>query len=287
MSGSSQIVSPNTTTIYTIIGTDLNSCQSQITSTVTVNPLPIANISSDISSGCKPLCVNLSSNSTNQALWIIDGQITNIQNPNHCFNNSGTYNIEMTIVDQNGCENTDIFNINVFNDPYSVFSASPQPTTILNSEISFANMSLGSTSYFWDFGDSTNSNDINPTHIYNYVGEYSVTLVSTNINGCKDTSRIIVIIDPDYSIYIPDAFSPNNDGVNDYFTLKGEGITKFKISIFNRWGELIFESNDINKGWDGRYKDNIVQQDLYIYKIELVLFDSTKKLKSGHVTVIR
>jgi gliding motility-associated-like protein len=113
------------------------------------------------------------------------------------------------------------------------------------------------------------------------------TLIVQNSYGCSDTTQRLVVIDPNYVIYVPNAFTPNGDGLNDIFQAKGFYITKFDMQIFDRWGEQIFTSNDINKGWDGTIKGKIIENSVYVWKV--VVVDAKKKRHdlTGHVTLMK
>ncbi len=176
--------------------------------------------------------------------------------------------------------------------PHADFSYSPQPTTILDPHIQFTDASNGATinSWNWSLGENAFSSMQNPSHIYGDTGTYAVQLLVTSSFGCKDSVIKFVRIDPEYMIYVPNAFTPNFDQSNDVFMAKGEGIKDFQLYIFDRWGNEIFYSNDINKGWDGRFQSKgseIVQEDVYVWKIELKSVKGGKEQLSGVVSLIK
>ena len=134
------------------------------------------------------------------------------------------------------------------------------------------------SAYSWSFGDQSATNGtnfsslLNPAHMYNYVGTYTVNLIATSVNGCSDEVSQVVEITPDFVLYIPNTFTPDGNNVNDFFLPMGIGINedKYKMEIFDRWGEIIFSSNNFRKGWDGSVKGSgIAEQGVYIYKIEV------------------
>jgi gliding motility-associated-like protein len=143
----------------------------------------------------------------------------------------------------------------------------------------------------WDFGDGTTANyfpGFNPVHGYLDTGIYQVQLFVQDLGGCPDSFALDVCVDPAATIFAPNGFSPNYDGKNDEFMVVGIGIVEFRTLIYNRWGELLFESHDMNTGWDGTYNGGPVENDVYTY---LVLYkdmtdDRQKRLK-GVVAVIR
>ncbi|MGZ4068268.1 MAG: PKD domain-containing protein, partial [Bacteroidia bacterium] len=285
---------PGITTTYTVIGTDLNGCKDTTTTTATIIPAPPLNIVPPISTGCQPVCVTFSNttSSVGTCSWVFgDGTTSTDCAPNHCFTGEGTFYSILTLTDANGCTNKDTAKIIVYANPIPDFVGEPQPTTILDPYIQFIN---GSTrgNYFWDFGDtySNTSTATNPSHTYLEPGSYPVKLTVTTKDGCKDSIIKIIVIGEEFSIYVPNAFSPNSDGVNDYFFAKGEGIKSFKMYIFDRWGNQVFFSDDIYKGWDGRYQSKgteIVQEDVYVWKIELKTFKNEPKMLKGTVSLLK
>jgi len=153
--------------------------------------------------------------------------------------------------------------------------------------VTFVNQSIGAASYLWEFGDGTVSTETNPVHQYNKTGTYDVCLLATNAAGCVDTvcKQVAAIVIPLFDV--PNAFSPNNDGRNDVLMVRGFGIAKFNLKIFNRWGQLVFESNDPTIGWDGRFKGAIQPMDAYAYAVSVEFSDGTKTNKTGNITLLR
>ncbi|MGE0562751.1 MAG: PKD domain-containing protein [Flavobacteriales bacterium] len=298
-------VSPITTTDYVFTVTD--QCNNSISDSVTVNvfPLPIINLPPVIANGCEPLLVNfkdtLNDSTTVNYLWGFgDGYTSTYASSNHIYNNSGTYNITLTITSAGGCVSTSTGNSVVIVNPSPIAEgiAIPFVTDIQNPTISFKDLSIGSVSVFWDFGDGDTSNVFNPSHTYQDIGTYNVTLTSINQFGCKDVYQLQVTIEPFYTFDIPNAFTPSPGGgnggtydptslLNDVFYPTTEYVLDFHMLIFNRWGELIFESFDIKIGWDGYYRGVMAQQDVYVWKIDITYIDNKKLSKVGDLTLIR
>ena len=298
---SSAEAGPNSTLTYTVTMTDgCNSPSVNTTVTVTVNQLPIISVTPPTTSGCEPFSTSFSATSNSgisSCSWNLgNGQITSNCNPSMTYPNAGTYNVVATITDDNGCVNTGNANVFVFANPVAEFYATPQPTTVLDPDVQFVNFSAGSglssSSYQWNFGDAgspTNlSNAESPMHIFENAGTYIVTLTATTIYGCIDTVSHVVVIEDDFALYIPNAFTPNNDRTNDIFRADGIGISEFEMTIYNRWGNKVFSSEDINEGWDGKGNSGEpVQQDVYVYKIIVTNFKKDKKQYTGQVSLIR
>ena len=286
---------PNLTTTYTLIGTDTIGCKDTINTTVIVKELPQANIEEN----CGTLICNgdsaiISIDVTGNPPWnisysnngVFQDQIISTNNPTIIFaTSSGNYTVP-TISDATGCSNTGLgsLSIEVFNKPIADFDFFPQPTNELNPKVSFTNYSNFAENWIWDFGDGyINSSDFSPTHSYIQSGTYNVQLVVTN-GICSDTIQKNVIIDPVYSLYIPDAFSPNDDGLNDVFLPVGSSIVSYHLRIFNRWGEEIFISDNLNYGWDGELSNNSkAEPGYYNYIIKIVDEIGTSHKRSGIV----
>ncbi len=161
---------------------------------------------------------------------------------------------------------------------------------ITNPVISISDLSAGANFWNWDFGDGSASAINNPPpHSYADTGIYQITLITYSTNGCADTSYQTVIIEPDFMFYIPNAFTPNDDGINDSFSGKGIFIRNYEMIIFDRWGNLIFFSDNINKPWDGKanHGTEIAQGEVYIYSIKVVDINAKNHTYKGIVTLVK
>ena len=128
------------------------------------------------------------------------------------------------------------------------------------------------TDWYWNFGDGTISTQQHPVHVYADSGTYLVTLFIENSYGCKNNIQKNVRIDPIFTIWIPNAFTPDGDDVNDYFTVKGYGIAQLDVMVFDKWGELLYNNDDkedLEPKWDGMYKNILLKNDIYAYKIKV------------------
>jgi gliding motility-associated-like protein len=275
--------------------------------TVIVHPNPLVNFSANDSIGCGPLCINfidqssISLGANANLLWDFgDGNTGNVAT--HCYTNNPSnggsisapisYNVGLTVTSDSGCVTS--FSrpnfITVYPSPIANFT--PQPTTanIVNPIISVTNLSQGANAWNWDFGDSTSSINQNPiSHTYADTGTYQIALITSNQFMCEDTAHETIIIEPDFFFYIPSAFSPNGDGLNDYFECKGLFFTDFEVKIFDRWGNLIFKSNHIEKPWDGKanYGSDLAQQEVYVYLITVMDLKLKKHEYRGIVSLIK
>lgn len=307
-SSASPTATAGTTTTYTVTATDGCSPAATATVTVTVQSLPVTNFTADVTSGCAPLCVNFADGSSVAGGTISSwnwnfgdpsssgNNVSTLQNPTHCFLNGGQYTITLTTTSNGGCTSTLTIPtmINVFAVPVASFSA-PLSTSILSPMVQFNNSSINATSFAWDFGDplntsSSNTSSIpNPSHTYGDIGTYCVTLIASNAAGCADTTPLCIVIDPEFTFYIPNAFSPNGDGINDEFYGKGEYIKEFEMLIYDRWGNMIFYADDLSKHWDGKANrgSEIAQQDVYVYVVNLKDNKDQKHKYIGTVTIVK
>ena len=208
--------------------------------------------------------------------------------PTHVYQNPGTYTITLHAVDNNTCNIQDDTSrsIVISGSPTAGFSYTPTKPEE-NTPVRFVNESVGAISYHWDFGDGATSSETNPVHQYNKTGTYNACLYATNQFGCTDTlcQEVAAIVVPLFDV--PSAFSPNKDGMNDVLLVRGFGIAKLNLKIFNRWGQLVFESNDPSVGWDGRFKGNLQSMDAYAYSIYIEFSDGSKANKTGSITLLR
>ncbi len=295
--GASVIATPAATTNYTVTGTDINGCVNTATTSVLVNAIPVVAVGPQITTGCAPVCVNLSNTSTvtGTCSWNLgDGSLSSSCAPSHCYTGQGTFSSVLTLTEINGCVGTASATVIVYPVPTADFNVSPQPTSILDPIIHFYDATTGAviSTWNWTFGDPNNStaSTQNPTFTYLAVGSYQVMLTVVSNKGCIDSTIKIIKIDDEFMIYVPNAFTPNYDGTNDVFYAKGEGIKDFKMYIFDRWGNQVFYSDDISKGWDGRFSgksQDIVQEDVYVWKIELKNYKGEPRLLKGTVSLVK
>jgi gliding motility-associated-like protein len=292
-------VAPIATSSYSVVYT-LNNCPSLTdTATVVVNPLPITSFSADTLNGCAPLTVNFTGTSNgdpNSCLWnLSNGQTLSGCNPNYTFNQPGCYDVTFTS-SLNGCSSSVNASqyICIENNPIALFTANPNMISPDNSTVHFFNLSSGATSYQWNFGDDESSIEVSPSHVYDVnEGDYSVTLLATSPLGCTSEYTLTIIYEEDLVFYVPNSFTPDGDQFNQVFVpifSSAVDQSSYHLSIFDRWGELIFESFDLHVGWDGTYKVNqgMVQDGMYIWKIDFKLKkNDDRRLVTGHVNVLK
>ncbi|MBK5285414.1 MAG: PKD domain-containing protein [Bacteroidia bacterium] len=286
----------------TLIITSNNGCTDTVIQQITLTPSPVVSFVADVVSGCAPLCVQFSDSSVvtsgNITQWqwnFFDGSNYATQNPQHCFVQSGTYSISLTVTTNQGCVGTYTHPnyISVFPIPVAEFSWTPFKATILDTRVDFKDLSVVATQWTWDFGDGFGQSFLkNPSHQFpkNIPGVYPVTLFIVSPDGCLDTVQHNVEVIPIFTFYAPNVFTPNEDGINDTFIGIGEGIKDYTMYIFNRWGEMIYNTNSITEPWDGKVKNGSsreVQIDTYVWKILLNDIFDQKHEYIGHVSVLK
>ncbi len=193
----------------------------------------------------------------------------------HVYNNAGTYHVVLTVVGPGGISYSFGKDVKINQNPVSSFSAFPTTTTVLDPVITFNDQSLGGMiQWHWDFGDGYSSLVISPynyitQHKYDTAGSFVVSLVVVDTNYCVDSTVRHVFVDPEFFFYIPNAFTPNGDGKNDFFGPVGTYFNEetFSMNIYNRWGELVYTTTDYFQPWNGRYNGDICQEGSYAYII--------------------
>lgn len=263
---------------------------------ITISEYPKIKPDFNLLYGCQPHKVNITQNIDqlqNEYQWNINNIEINRNNGTafeHIINDPGKYTLSIIAKSKFGCISEETYHdlITVFPNPISNFHVPSQQITILNPGVSFENLSENNYINYWDFDDGQMSNDIDPYHNYTNMGNYHVQLITESEFGCTDTSYKIVQVDGEYTFYAPNAFSPNSDGENDFFRVFGLGIDPdhFKLIVYNRWGHPIWESDNIENGWNGRIGNEPVPQGTYKF---LTIYRDTKGQKhekSGNFTII-
>ena len=265
------------------------------TQSVTVHPMPIVNFTPNITPFCDSVIVNFSNLSTEIGTvnWNFgDGTTDTALNPTHTYY-PGSYDVTLTVTSPFGCSNTLTVPAAVVVDapPVAAFSATPtwmDSIEIKNAIIYFTNLSQNANSFIWNFGDGTTALFANGNHQYTDTGSYSVTLYAMNIQGCIDSVTVGPwVVMPDILYFIPNAFTPNDDGENDVFKIYGSGIKGAELIVFDRLGEKVFGSKDLATGWDGTFQGLKLNTGVFVYFAQLTLNNGVHLLLKGDVSLLR
>ena len=269
-------------------------------------PPPLISFMPDIYEGCDPVTVNFTNNiwpNIQSILWDFgDGQTSTDPNPAHTFSyhpdTATGYRVEVSVVTQEGCETSYAVDhlIKVFNNPLAGFYADPDSTDLKNALIQFNNFSTNDVvAWNWDFGDSLSIDNTsileNPTHEYLEAGIYTIFLEVLTEHGCWDTvsARVKIVEELEDSLIFPNVFTPNGDGVNDYFVidkLETEHYLGRELLVFNRWGKMVYEASAYVNQWDGAGLPEGTYY--YVFRYDFTFLGLTfPKEHSGSVTILR
>ena len=243
--------------------TDINNCEETVTKTIPYFPVPeLIVVSPEGFNGCAPAEVffnNLSVpiDETYDIRWDFgDGGTGDAVSPIYLYENAGTYTVTLDLTSPIGCETDTTFSelITLLPSPEAGFTFLPREPNNLQPTVTFTDQSSGAISWDWQFGPLARSRDQNPIFTFPDTGRVEISQIVTHPSGCRDTSIQFIDITPVVKYFLPNAFTPNADSVNDTFRGIGilEGAENFEMSIWNRWGEMVFQTGDPDEGWNGR-----------------------------------
>ncbi|MEZ4800868.1 MAG: PKD domain-containing protein [Flavobacteriales bacterium] len=282
-----------------------NFCSDTAFRTIVINPpAPVANFLGP-AEGCAPLTVqfeNLSEYAASSNWLFGDGGQANATNPVYTYYIPGTYTVTLTITGFDGVATSQMTleqSIVVYPNAQAAFTVTPNEVSIPSQPVYCLNLSENATSYTWDFGDEDYSNEVNPIHYYDTEGLFTITLIANNQYNCPDT---MMVYDAVYAkkgglIDFPNAFTPDPSGANggsynpnsydnDVFFPIHAGVVEYQLLIFNKWGELLYESTDVSRGWDGYYRGQLCKQDVYVWKVNARFIDGQRFEQAGDVTLL-
>jgi gliding motility-associated-like protein len=286
---------------YSVLVTDAQGCETPLNFTVTQPSPIIAYFNPSVTFGCAPLAVTFTNGSSGpytNSLWDFgNATSTTTQNGITTFTQPGCYDISLIASNAAGCADTMAMDslVCVVSGPDASFVATTQGIDYYTGQLELVNTSDGAlTGYQWTFGDgSPNSILENPIHYYpdQQAGSYLVTLSIVDTNGCVDTASYEFSLVEILSVYIPNSITINGDNLNESFlpVFSNVDIMKsYQMEIYNRWGQLVWETDIVSEGWNGRYKDNKdVQLGTYTWKIKYTDNLSETRTLVGHVTILR
>ena len=262
--------------------------------------VPTASFSADKEDGCFPLTVRFTDASLNASKYnwdFGDGTTSTIRNPSHTFQLPGNYEVRLSTPGPDGLSSDTSIYITVYDHPVASFDAAPQLVYIPEDKVHFINRSTGATEFLWNLGDGSTSTEKNPLYTYKHEGFYTVSLKVWNEYGCEADTVKESFIEARRGGFIifPNTFAPRADvsgvnsiyGVNATFRPVYQDVETFNLQIFNRWGQLVYETKDINTGWDGRFNGTIVPEGIYTWVAKGRFLSGKEYTKSGQIFVIR
>ena len=294
---------PSATANYVVTGTDANGCVNTDDVTVIVEPLPMVSFTADTTQGCEGLEVTFTNTTPGvfaDCFWSFGNGVTTTgcNSVTVTFENAGLFDATLTTTSAAGCTNSVTYTdfIYIEDNPVAAFTPSSSMVSFFDSQISFNNNSSGAVSYDWDFGDGSPGTTIeNPTHQFpsEDAAGYIVELIAYSVLGCTDTTWRSITINEELIFYVPNTFTPDNDDFNqNWYAVFSSGYDPFDFNlfIFNRWGEVIWESHDASVGWDATYGTDgrPVQDGTYTWKIDFKTTINDERIQVvGHVNVLR
>jgi gliding motility-associated-like protein len=287
-----QFQTEGTKTVQLEVETDLG-CLDTLIKTIEIEPKPLVSFLAD------PICEENTASLINttttkgsiaSSTWDLgDGVIVNSINAFNRYDINGTYPIHLSVTNSFGCWDSLTQDLIVKQKSQAAFDFFPRKPLITDPDVKFIDQSIFTDSWAWDFGDNSISDETAPIHTYQDTGRYFVSLITNNQYDCPDTAFKFIYVGADVKVYIPNAFSPGTDNINNTFRPEGitHGLKSFRMEIYNRWGELLFISDDINKPWHGIYLGEVVQEGNYMYVIYIKDQNRADHKYKGMVMVLR
>lgn len=285
--GSLSFIQPGTHSVT--VHVEQFGCSGDHTDTVTVYPNPVALFDGD-TAGCAALDVQFTDLSTawTPLTWkwdLGDGSGSTQQHPSHTYTTDGSFTVQLEVMTSAGCidtvSRTEPDFVQVWKQPVAGLLVTPPTVNILEPTVLVTDMSSDATQWMYWIADSVVNE---PTFLFDLpdAGEYTITQVVSTSQLCMDTAFATVIV-RDHLFYAPNAFTPDGDGLNDLFLPQVSGAKEYELSVFDRWGEIIFTTSDRTQGWNGEG----ATPDVYVYLARIVTFGAARKEYTGHVTLVR
>ena len=282
---------------YTLTVTDQNACKALTVTTISIDDLPYENLEMSSTQNCIPFKSFFKSTSSGNSAnvksnWNINDQVFSTKTFSYNFTRPGDYTMIGNFLDTTtNCRNTATFVVNAYALPVADFTYTPEKPVENMDEVVFTNTSKAEnqSSWNWFFMDNSGyrSNKENTRVLFKDEGTYPVVMVLKDGHGCSDTIVKAVKVEADFNVYVPNAFTPNGDELNDVFRPVLRGIKFYELMVFDRWGQVIFETTELEKGWDGTYKGESCKQDVYVWKMNLSSNSGIAKVLNGQVSLTR
>lgn len=279
---------------------DVNDCEAEMEVEIRYYPVPpLLIIEPSTFVGCAPAdieFVNLSVpiDETYDIFWDFgDGTTGDVISPRHLYEEPGVYSVSVEVTSPIGCFTEAEFPdwITIEPSPEAAFTCSPEVVTSFNKTVQFTDQSEGASTWQWNFADEAVLFDRNPTYTFQDTGKQLVELIVVHPSGCPDTAYKEIDVIPKVTLHMPNAFSPNGDGNNDTFFGVGvfDGLRNYRMSIWNRWGEMVFYSEDAMQGWDGTRNNSgeMSMTGVYVYEVQYTTPRGEQETLKGYVTLVR
>lgn len=279
---------------------DFNQCKNTIEKDILYQPVPaLLVIEPTQFTGCVPASIFFNNISypideTYKLEWDFgDGSNSDKISPTHTYEKTGIYNVQLKITSPIGCTTSKTYGewIEILDSPTADFTYSPENLNNFNKEAIFENKSINESFIIWDFAGLGTSFSDEAKYIFPDTGKYLVTLQAIHENGCVDSLSKLIDVAPIVTLVMPNAFTPNNDGLNDDYKGYGyiDGVKNYKMTIWNRWGEQIYETSNPRSGWNGQKENTglLAPQGVYVFIVDYITPRGEPKNLRGHVTLIR
>jgi gliding motility-associated-like protein len=281
---------------FTLTAKNNFGCTTSIAKALMVDELPQGELVSNNKNYCVPFCAtyelkNTSSSKIENINWQIGNNLNNAPTFVYCVSKPGNHIVTGIFTNALGCTNSATFAIESYPLPTANFDYSPQKPIAGIDEVLFTNQSTGQQLTRWDWffmtNNGFNANSKNTSYLFDNSGTYPIAMIVQNSWGCVDTIIKSITVENGFNVYVPNSFTPNEDGNNDTFYPKATGVVKYNMIIYDRWGEKVFETNDLSKVWDGKFKGVDCKSDVYVWKLYARDLGGEVKNMNGYVTLYR
>lgn len=273
-------------------------CSAQSFATYTIHPLPVADVVMSDADGCVPLTVNFSnlSSGAESYQWDFgDAALSFTENPIHTYSVPGVYPVTLIATSDQGCKDTLIVDpfIEVYNLPFAAFSFTPEIVNVYNPVFTFFDQSFDAHQWRWSFGDGTIGVMPVMEKVYSEAGTFPVRLEVWNEHGCKSERTRNVVVEDIFNVFVPNTFTPDGDGINEEFLPVVSGrtfIERYVFQIFDRWGTIVFETNDPDVPWLGDVREGayFAKDGTYTWQVIVQLRGyEDERVYYGHVNLLR
>lgn len=279
---------------YTLTVTDEKGCKGSATAGLIIDLPPTGNLWASNQKNCVPFCSDYGLTAAGDPIiassWSVNGLPVSGTSFSYCFNTTGDHQVSGEFRNSRNCTSIQNFVIKAYPVPVADFEYTPKIITE-GGEVVFESISksenLENRTWFFASNEPHTTKYSTASFIFPDAGEYPVALVLKNKWGCEDTVVKILVVEEDFQVFIPNAFTPDDDGLNDSFTIKGRGIRDFSLIIFDRWGEKVYETSDPQAGWDGTFREKLCQTGTYVWQIRVVSVMNKEKLLNGTMLLLR